>query len=72
MTPVEATSTSSARHPSWRATNSTVARATSMPASPVQAFAQPLLQTIARARPPDFSRFVARHDAPAPPASCSS
>ena len=28
-----------------------------MPASPVQAFAQPLLQTIARARPPDFSRL---------------
>ena len=28
-----------------------------MPASPVQAFAQPLLQTMARARPLDFSRL---------------
>ena len=57
MTPVDATSTSSVRHPSWRATKSTVERATSMPASPVHAFAHPLLQTIARARPFDFSRF---------------
>ena len=46
MTPVEATSTSSGRHPIWRATNSTVERATAMPASPVHAFAHPLLQTI--------------------------
>ena len=29
-----------------------------MPASPVQALAQPLLQTIARALPPDISRFA--------------
>ena len=29
-----------------------------MPASPVQALAHPLLQTMAFARPPDFSRFA--------------
>ncbi len=58
MTPVDATSTSSGRHPIWRATNSTVERATAMPASPVHAFAHPLLQTIALARPPERSRFA--------------
>ena len=44
--------------PTWRATNSTVERATAMPASPVHALAHPLLQTIALARPPDISRFA--------------
>src|SRR5687768_3201770 len=57
MTPVDATSTSSGRQPTCSATNSIVARATCIPASPVHAFAQPLLHTIAFARPPDFSRF---------------
>src|SRR5688572_4989921 len=57
MTPVDATSTSSGRQPICCAMNSIVARATCIPASPVHAFAHPLLHTIALARPPDFARF---------------
>ena len=56
MTPVEATSTSSARQPSSRGRVFRRPRATSRPAAPVQAFAQPLLATTARAVPPDRSR----------------
>src|SRR5688572_15785864 len=58
ITPVDATSTSSGRHPSLPAANSTVDRATSIPASPVHALAQPLLHTIAFARPPEDCRFA--------------
>ena len=58
MTPVEATNTSSGRHPTCLATNSTVALATATPLSPVHALAQPLLHTIARALPPEASRLL--------------
>ncbi len=51
ITPVEATSTSSARQPSAAATSAAMRRAFAMPSSPVQALAQPLLTTMARARP---------------------
>ena len=51
MTPVEHSSTSSASHPSSRATSSAVERATSQPGAPVEALALPELSTTARARP---------------------
>ena len=47
MTPVEATSTSSAVQPIVWATISAVSRASARPPSPVPAFAQPALTTIA-------------------------
>ena len=47
-------------HPRSPAVNSAVDCATSSPASPVHAFAHPLLQTIALARPPDFAEVCAR------------
>ena len=56
MTPVEATSTCSAGQPTRRAVSAAMSRATCMPASPVQAFAQPLLTMTARAGPPDRAR----------------
>ena len=56
MTPVDATSTSSASQPSARAVSAHISRATCIPAGPVQAFAQPLLTTTARAVPPVASR----------------
>ena len=51
ITPVEATSTSSATQPMARATSDAVSRASARPASPVAAFAQPAFTTTARARP---------------------
>ena len=57
MTPVDATSTSSASQPSARAVSAAISSATLRPASPVQAFAQPLLTTIARAWPPVAARW---------------
>ena len=56
MTPVDAIRISSGLHPRSPAVNSAVDCATLSPASPVHAFAHPLLQTIALARPPDFAR----------------
>jgi hypothetical protein len=56
MTPVEATSTSSASQPSARAVSAAISSATLSPASPVHALAQPLLTTIAHAWPPVASR----------------
>ena len=56
MTPVEATSTSSASQPRARAVSAVISSATLCPASPVQALAQPLLTTMARARPPVEAR----------------
>ena len=51
MTPVEATRTSPAAQPSASAAISVVRLASFMPCSPVQAFAQPALATMARALP---------------------
>ena len=51
MTPVEATSTCSGLHPSAAATSAAMRSASRMPWTPVQAFAQPLFTTIARATP---------------------
>jgi hypothetical protein len=56
MTPVDATITSSASHPSARAVSAAMSRATCSPCVPVHAFAHPLLTTIARARPPLAAR----------------
>ena len=54
--PVDATSTCSGAQPTRRAASSAMARATAIPSSPVQAFAQPLLTMTARAWPPDRVR----------------
>jgi hypothetical protein len=51
ITPVEATSTSSAAQPSAAAVSAVMRTALAMPSSPVQALAHPLLTTTARARP---------------------
>ena len=56
MTPVEATSTSSAAQPTAAAVSAAISRASAMPCGPVQALAQPLLATMARARPPVAAR----------------
>jgi hypothetical protein len=56
MTPVDATSTCSGAHPTSFAVSAAISRATCRPASPVHAFAHPLLTTIARAIPPDRCR----------------
>ena len=56
MTPVEATSTCSTGQPTRRAVSVAISRASRRPASPVQALAQPLLTTIARAVPPERAR----------------
>src|SRR5580704_9055213 len=56
MTPVEATSTCSAGQPTSRAVSDAMSLAAAIPSSPVQALAQPLLATIARARPPERAR----------------
>ena len=53
MTPVEATSTCGGSHADARAAASAIAFACAMPSAPVQALAQPLLTTIAAARPPE-------------------
>ena len=52
MSPVEHTSTSSVAQPSSAATAAHIAWASSTPAAPVAALAQPLLSTTAAARPP--------------------
>ena len=51
MTPVEATTTSSAAQPKASAVRAAISRASARPASPVAAFAQPAFTTTARARP---------------------
>jgi hypothetical protein len=51
ITPVEATTTSSTAQSTARAASTAISRASESPASPVPAFAQPALITIARARP---------------------
>ena len=51
MTPVEQTSTCSARQPSSAAARSTVASTAASPAGPVQALALPELSTTTRASP---------------------
>src|SRR5262252_205997 len=56
MTPVEATRTCSGGQPTSRAASVAVFRATASPSSPVQALAQPLLTTMARATPPERDR----------------
>ena len=56
ITPVEETSTCSTGHLIARAVSAAMSRATCIPSSPVQALAQPLFTTIARATPPDFFR----------------
>ena len=63
MTPVDATSTCSTGQPtSARGLRRHVARDLAGPSSPVQAFAQPLLTTIARAMPPERCEVLARDD----------
>src|SRR5262245_28444870 len=57
MTPVEATSTCSARQPTRRAVSVVMSRAICSPSSPVHALAQPLLTTMARTVPPDRPRW---------------
>ena len=59
MTPVEATATSPASSPSASAPSACIARASSMPRSPVAALALPLFATTART-PPLHS--LSRHD----------
>ena len=49
MSPVEHTSTSSGRHPSWAATRAHISSASSRPCWPVAALAHPLLSTTAAA-----------------------
>ena len=56
ITPVDATSTCSTGQPTSRAVSAAISRATRSPSSPVQALAQPLLTTIARAVPPERAR----------------
>jgi hypothetical protein len=56
MTPVEATSTCSTGQPTTRAVSSAISRATFIPSLPVQAFAHPLLMTIARVEPCERAR----------------
>ena len=56
MTPVEATSTSRGSQPMPCAASTVISRASARPCGPVQALAQPLLVTTARARPPDAAR----------------
>jgi len=56
ITPVDAISTWSEVHPAATAPAAAMSRATRMPASPVQALAQPLLMTTAWARPPERDR----------------
>ena len=56
ITPVEATSTCGTGQPISRAVSDAISRAARYPSSPVQAFAQPLLTTIARATLSDRSR----------------
>ena len=56
MTPVDATSTSAAAQPSAAAVSAAISRASASPCGPVQALAQPLLVTTARARPPLAAR----------------
>ena len=58
MRPVEHTSTSSGRHPSWAATTEHMSSASSRPCWPVAALAQPLLSTTAAARPPVAVRWA--------------
>ena len=62
MTPVDDTSTSDAEHPTVRAVSSAMARACARPSTPVQAFAQPLFTTTARARPPTFRKMLVRDE----------
>ena len=62
MTPVDAISTCSLEQPTSAAAAAAIACAAAAPAVPVQALAQPLLMTIARARPPDFVQMISRHD----------
>ena len=52
ITPVDATSTSATEHRTSRAVSAAMSRAARRPSSPVQAFAHPLLTTIARTTPP--------------------
>jgi len=56
MTPVDATRISSAAQPSVSPAVRAISRASRRPFSPVQAFAQPLLTTTARATPPERDR----------------
>ena len=56
MTPVDATSTCSSGQPTSRAVSLAMSRAACSPSSPVQALAQPLLTTMARAAPPERTR----------------
>src|SRR6476646_9987381 len=56
ITPVDAIRTCSGAQPSEPAAAAAMSRATCSPASPVHAFAQPLLTAITLARPPDFER----------------
>jgi hypothetical protein len=51
MTPVDATSTASAAHPSGAAVSAAIVSAFARPSLPVQALAQPLFTTMARAIP---------------------
>ena len=62
MTPVEATSTSSGAQPTAAAVSAAMRRACARPSSPVQALAQPLLTTIARAVPCVCSRCCCETD----------
>ena len=62
MTPVEATSTCSGAQPSAAAASAAIRSASAMPSSPVQALAQPLLTTTARAMPPLRCEMPLRHE----------
>ena len=62
MTPVDATSTCSAGQPTSAAVAAAISAASCSPSSPVQALAQPLLTTIARAMPPRPRQMLARDE----------